>query len=979
MITKIPSSYDLVIDEKLQDINAKGFLLRHKKTGARIVLVSAEDTNKVFSIGFRTPPKNSTGVAHIIEHSVLCGSKSFPSKDPFVELAKGSLNTFLNAMTYPDRTIYPIASQNDKDFKNLMHVYMDAVLHPNIYDRKEIFDQEGWHYELEDVEGELKINGVVYNEMKGAFSSPEQQLYRMNLNSLFPDTAYGVESGGDPDFIPDLTYDEFLDFHRSYYHPSNCFIYLYGDMDFEERLLWLDLEYLGHYEQLEVDSEIRIQKGFDRIKEIDALYSIGEGEESSASTYLSYNTVIGDTYDKELSLSFAVLDYVLLDTPGAPIKQALLDAGIGKDILSSYSSEYIQPIFSITAKNSEEDRKDQFLHIIRAELEKVVKEGVDEKSLRAAINYYEFRYREADFGSYPKGLIYGLRVMGSWIYDEGNPFEPLKDNQAYKLLKERIGTGYYEKLIQKYLLNNTHGSLVILKPKAGLGSEQEAEVKRKLKAYQSLLSTEERKAIVDATRNLKKYQEEPSSKEDMEKIPMLSREDIGRETLPLYNKECEVDGVKTIHHDVMTNEIAYFRLLFDVTEISTELIPYMTLLTLVVGYVNTDNYSYLELSNEVNLNTGGISTDIKSFSLKNKLGKYLPVFEIASKVMYDKLPEAFRLIEEILYRTNFDDDKRLKEIIEEAKSRMQMRFNSSGHSVAVDRAMSYSSAHGLFKENSTGIAFYRFLEELVDHYDSRKAVVREKLKSLMQLIFTKDKLLVSITADDKGFVEFTKFLSPFVKGIKDHIPNELVTAAGSNQLQPVQLNEGFKTAMKVQYVARTGNFLKAGFTYTGALKVLRVIFSYDYLWSNVRVKGGAYGCMCGFSGVDGDGYFTSYRDPNLRETNQVYENAPEFVRTFTADERDITRNIIGTISSLDTPLTPQGQGRRSLAMYLSGVTIEDLQRERDEIINTTQEDIRKLSEIVEAILKEGNLCVIGNESRIEENRDLFQSVKNLMK
>ncbi len=979
MNIKIPSSYELVLEEQLKDINGQGVLLKHKKTGARVTLVANDDTNKVFSIGFKTPPKNSTGVAHIIEHCVLCGSKNFPAKDPFIELAKGSLNTFLNAMTYSDRTVYPIASQNDQDYKNLMHVYMDAVFYPNIYKRKEIFMQEGWHYELEDEAAELKFNGVVYNEMKGAFSSPEQQLSRMNMNSLFPDTAYGVESGGDPEFIPDLTYEEFIDFHRTYYHPSNSYIYLYGDMDFEERLLWMDREYLSKYDYLKVDSSIARQKSFDRMREITTFYSLGEEEELSENTYLSYNLCVGDAKSKELSLALTVLDYVLLDAPGAPVKQALLDAEIGRDILSTYTSEYLQPTFYIIAKNSDPEKKEQFLSIIRDTLTKVAEQGVDEKSLRAAINYYEFKYREADYGNFPKGLMYGLKVMSSWLYDEKEPFLNLKDTIWFDNLKNKIGTGYYEQLIMNYLVNNTHASLIILSPKTGLNAEREDKVRKQLNAYRESLSAGQIREIVLDTVNLKKYQEEPSTKEELEAIPMLSREDIGKEPQPLYNKELTINGVKAIHHEVFTNGIAYIRLLFDVSSIPTELIPYLSLLSMVLGYVKTENYSYLELSNEVNIHTGGIFTDVKSYSFKNDTKGYYPVFEFASKVMYDELPEAFRLIEEMLYRTVFDDTKRLREIIDEMKSRMQMRFNSSGHSVAVDRAISYYSVHGLFKETVSGISFYKFLEEITAKFTEKKDDIIAKLKALMQMIFTRDKLLVSITADNKGYESFAGRFIPFADGLKHRTEESLYTTYNNEPLTPECLNEGFKAAMQVQYVARAGNYMTAGFTYTGALKVLKVILSYDYLWNNVRVKGGAYGCMCGFSGVDGDAYFTSYRDPNLKETNQIYKRIPEFVRSFSADERDMTKNIIGTISTLDTPLTPQTKGIRSLSFYLAGITEEDLRRERDEIRNATNEDIRKLADLIQSILEADHICVIGNETRVEENRALFKCVKNLMR
>ncbi|HKL99673.1 MAG TPA: insulinase family protein [Mobilitalea sp.] len=979
MKLQIPSSYKIVSEEELIDLNGRGTLLVHQRTGARVVLVANDDINKVFSIGFRTPPKNSTGVAHIIEHSVLCGSKNFPAKDPFIELAKGSLNTFLNAMTYSDRTVYPIASQNDQDFKNLMHVYMDAVLYPNIYSHKEIFEQEGWHYELEDEKSELKYNGVVYNEMKGAFSSPEQQLYRMNLNSLFPDTAYGVESGGDPEFIPELSYEEFLEFHRTYYHPSNSYIYLYGDMDFEERLSWMDREYLSKYDTLKVNSEIKRQKSFDSLREITDYYSLGEGENLAENTYLSYNTVVGNTLSKELNLSFTILDYVLLEAPGAPVKQALLDASVGRDIMSNYSSEYLQPMYSIIAKNSDEDKKEQFLTIIKETLTRVAEQGLEERSLRAAINFFEFKYREADFGSFPKGLIYGLRTMSTWLYEDKEPFQNLRDSQLYDSLKEKIGTGYYEQLIKDYLLNNPHASFIVLKPRIGLNAETEAKVKRVLAAYKESLPKEELRRIVEETKHLKKYQDTPSTKEELETIPMLSREDIGSEPQPLYNKERTLNGVKVIHHEVFTNEIAYLRLLFDVSEIPEELIPYMSLLSMVLGYVNTENYCYMELSNEINVHTGGIFTDVKSYSIKGGTDSYYPEFEFGTKVMYDKIPEAFRLIEEMIYRTSFDDYKRLREIIDEMKSRMQMRFNSSGHSVAVDRAMSYYSPHGLFKEMVSGISLYRFLEDITAHFDEMKDSVISKFKELMLKIFTKDKLLVSITADEKGYECFAERFTLFADGLKCKAEEALSDSYHKTELIPKRLNEGFKAAMQVQYVARAGNYIRAGYHYSGALKVLKVILSYDFLWNNVRVKGGAYGCMCGFSGIDGDAYFTSYRDPKLLETNQIFEKISEYVKNFTADERDLTKNIIGTISSLDTPLTPQNKGSRSLSFYLAGVSIEDLQRERDQIRNVTNEDIRALSGLVGSILEQGNICVIGNEVKVEENRELFLSVKNLTK
>ena len=564
------NAYEVLQTEDLSDLKSKGTLLKHKKSGARVLLMENDDENKVFTIGFRTPPSDSTGVPHIMEHSVLCGSKEFPVKDPFVELVKGSLNTFLNAMTYPDKTVYPVASCNDKDFQNLMHVYMDAVFYPNIYQNDKTFRQEGWSYKLDDPDGELTISGVVYNEMKGAFSSPEGVLDRVVLNSLFPDNTYSVESGGDPEVIPELTYEQFLDFHRKYYHPSNSYIYLYGDMNMEEKLRWLDEKYLSDFENEPVDSEIHLQKPFTEMKEVVQEYSIASEESEEDNTYLSYNKVIGTTLDEKLYLAFEILDYALLSAPGAPLKKALLDAGVGKDISGSYDNGVYQPIFSVISKNANVEQKEEFVRVIEDTLKDIVKNGINKKALRAGINYHEFRFREADFGNYPRGLMYGLQLFDSWLYDETKPFIHMQAIPTFEFLKEQVETGYFEELIQKYLLDNTHGSIVIIKPERGRTARMDKELADKLQAYKDSLSKEEIDALVRATKELEEYQEEESAPEDLAKIPVLGREDISREIAPIYNKELETSGVKLVHHEVETNGIGYTALLFDLSGIPEE-------------------------------------------------------------------------------------------------------------------------------------------------------------------------------------------------------------------------------------------------------------------------------------------------------------------------------------------------------------------------------------------------------------------------
>ena len=650
------NAYEVLQTEELSDLKSKGTLLKHKKSGARVLLMENDDENKVFTIGFRTPPSDSTGVPHIMEHSVLCGSKEFPVKDPFVELVKGSLNTFLNAMTYPDKTVYPVASCNDKDFQNLMHVYMDAVFYPNIYQHDKTFRQEGWSYKLDDPEGELTISGVVYNEMKGAFSSPEGVLDRVVLNSLFSDNAYSVESGGDPEVIPELTYEQFLDFHRKYYHPSNSYIYLYGDMDMEEKLRWLDEKYLSDFENEPVDSEIHLQKPFTEMKEVVQEYSIASEESEEDNTYLSYNKVIGTTLDEKLYLAFEILDYALLSAPGAPLKKALLDAGVGKDISGSYDNGVYQPIFSVISKNANVEQKEEFVRVIEDTLKDIVKNGINKKALRAGINYHEFRFREADFGNYPRGLMYGLQLFDSWLYDETKPFIHMQAIPTFEFLKEQVETGYFEELIQKYLLDNTHGSIVIIKPERGRTARMDKELADKLQAYKDSLSKEEIDALVKATKELEEYQEEESAPEDLAKIPVLGREDISREIAPIYNKELETGGVKLVHHEVETNGIGYTALLFDLSGIPEEKLPYISILQSVLGIINTKNYEYSELFNEINVHTGGIGTSLELYPNVEKVKEkeFKATFEIKTKALYGKLPVAFCMMQENFNRVATD-------------------------------------------------------------------------------------------------------------------------------------------------------------------------------------------------------------------------------------------------------------------------------------------------------------------------------------
>lgn len=966
------AEYEILDEHRVEDVQSDGFILRHKKSGARIAILSNNDDNKVFYIGFRTPPEDETGVPHIIEHTTLCGSKKFPVKDPFIELAKGSLNTFLNAMTYPDKTVYPVASCNDQDFKNLMDVYLDAVFNPNITKYEEIFKQEGWHYELTGKDDELKINGVVYNEMKGAYSSPDEVLSSQIYRSLFPDNTYSKDSGGNPEYIPKLTYEAYLDFYHKYYHPSNSYIYLYGDMDVVERLEWLDKEYLSLYDYKKVNSEINKQPAFDEIKNVEAQYSITMDDSQENKTYLSYNRVVGDSLDEMLYQAFDVLDYALVSSPGAPVKQALIDAGIGDDVYGSYDAGILQPVFSFVAKNANASQADEFESIIENTLKEVVKTGINKEALLAGINSSEFKFREADFGQFPKGLLFGLNCLDSWLFDDMKPFIHLECLGTFAKLRKAVDTDYFEKLIQEYLLDNTHGSSVTVKPKRGLGNEREEALAKELSDYKASLSDEEIKKLIEDTEHLKKYQEEPSSDEDLRKLPMLTRADMKKNAMPFSNIEDELLDVKVVRHDIESNGIDYISFLFDAGDFAQSELGYLGFFTNALGLVSTEKYSYTDLANATNIYTGGISTGTASHPDIKDRNNFVFKFEVKLKVLEKNIDKALELMEQMLLTSDFTDTKRLGELVAQIKVRLQANLSSSGHLVAAMRSMSSFSRYALYQDELKGIAFYRSICHIEKELSESPKSVSDKLAAIAKKLFARNRMLISFTGNNEAYGNAKPSLEKVIAGF------DKMSAIG-NQAE-VHFNtakEAFIDASQIQYVAKTGDFICEGYEYTGALRLLRIILSYDYLWINVRVKGGAYGCMNTFL-RSGESYFVSYRDPNLSDTLDVYDRIPEYIKSFSPDERDMTKYIIGTFSALDTPMNPEAKGSRSLSAYLEGITYEQIQKERNEILNAQPEDIRRLADLVEAVLKKDSICVIGNENMIKESAGLFENVEKLI-
>jgi len=958
--------FKLLDIKHVTEINSDSMLFMHEKSGARLLCLSNDDDNKVFSITFRTPPEDSTGVPHIVEHSVLCGSRKFPIKEPFVELVKGSLNTFLNAMTFPDKTMYPVASRNDKDFRNLMDVYLDAVFHPKMLEIPEVMMQEGWHYELPDIAAELTYKGVVYNEMKGVFSSPDAILENQIYAALFPDTAYGVESGGDPDYIPELTQEQFVDFHKKYYHPSNSYIFLYGDLDINDNLKFLNTAYLKDFTATKISSEILLQKPFKEtaVKVVD--YPVSPQESLKDKTFITLNIAAGKATDPESYLGLMMLEHILLETPASPLKKALMDAGLGKEVFGSYSKSILQPTMTFGVSGANPDQVDAFKNTVNATLEKLASVGLDKKLVEASVNIFEFHLREANYGNRPKGLVYNMKCLDSWLYDQ-DPLMHLAYKPVLDKIKRQSRHGYFEQLIKTCLLNNTHQALVALKPNGEIGAQKAAELKQKLADYKASLSENELAALVKQTKALKEHQETPDRPDALGLIPLLELKDIDPKAEELVNVEKKEEGVPVLLHPLFTNQIAYVNLYFNTGAVAEEELPYLYLLADILGKMDTQEYNYAELAKEINIHTGGFSYDVMAYSENSDDETFTPMFRIKAKALIDKLPEMFGLLGNVTSGSLFTDDNRLKELIRETKAAWDTALFRRGQQVVAARLLSYLSP--VAKYNEIGLlTYYKFIAALEASLDNNINAIGRTLTSVAQTIFNQDNLLVGITCSEQ---DYPKFRTAF---------SVLKAKLGSKPFQPVSfsfktqaLNEGLLTSGKVQYVAKGANFRRLGYNYHGSMKVLETILRYDYLWNRIRVQGGAYGAFAQFD-RSGNVVFGSYRDPNLTETIKVYDETVGYLEQFTAEnvsEREMTKYIIGTMSTADAPLTPQMKGERADAAYIRNISQADLQQERDEILATRQQDIKKLAVVVDDVMKANYLCVLGGEQKIEASKELF--------
>ena len=963
--------YKVLKEYDLKEINSKGYLIKHEKSGAYISIIKNDDTNKVFNIAFRTPVHDNTGVPHILEHSVLCGSRKYPVKDPFVELAKGSLNTFLNAMTYNDKTCYPVASYNDNDFKSLCDVYMDAVLNPNIYRHEEIFRQEGWTYELESEEDELTVNGVVYNEMKGAYSDPETIIQNEIERSMYPDTTYGFESGGEPGYIPELSYEDFLEFHKKYYHPSNSYIYFYGNIDIEERLAWLDNEYLSKYNKENIDSDIKEQPVFHKPVEKWIDYPISEEENEDNKAIFSYSTMLGSILNMEEYYGFQIIEYLLIDSQGAILKNRLMEAGIARDIHGGSNMYMKQPSFEIIANEADINKKDEFLKIINDTLTDIVNNGFDDKVLQAAIEVNEFRRRETDCGTYPKGLIYGLDMLDTWLYDKEQPFMIYEYDRIYKILRDGVNTGFYEKLVEKYLLNNNHTVKIYAKPVKGLSGLNEDNFKRKMAEIKAGMSREEIKNIVAKTKALKEYQKRKESEEDLKTIPILDVKDIDKEPEKFNNIEKYIGETKVIYNNISTNKIAYVDLYCNMDYIEDEDIPYYGLLSDVLVKMNTKDHDYRELETQIHLNTGGIDAYNLILNNDEAADVYNLYTVIRSRSLYGKLDKTSEILNEILTKSVFDDYGRLKDIIGQTKANLENSIINSAAKSAT-RASAHCTESDVICDKITGIDYYRFLSDIDKNFEEKKEAVAKKLFSIYKEMVTRGNIMVSLTCDDEGYDIFQRNCEHIFKDVPSGRK-----AVSVRNIKLIDKNEGFKTSSQVQYVAKAGNFKKEGYDFSGSMYVLCNLMNMDYLWNRIRVDGGAYGCGMTIAPF-GKITIHSYRDPHIKNTLKIYDEIGEYLRNFDADERTLSKLIIGTISNLDTPLTARIKGMRNTHYYLKNTSYEKLKKIRYEVLNVTVDDIRSLAGLMDIICKENNMCTVGNEAKITEEKEVFDVVTSLL-
>jgi Zn-dependent M16 (insulinase) family peptidase len=958
------SGFQLQQQESISELNSLALLFTHLKTGAEVLVMENDDDNKVFSATFKTPPSNDRGVAHILEHSVLCGSRKYPVKEPFLELLKGSLQTFLNAMTFPDKTMYPVASRNKKDFFNLMDVYLDAVFYPNI--TQETFMQEGWHHELELPDENISYKGVVFNEMKGVFSSPESILDRHLAHSLFPSTTYGFESGGDPEAITDLTYKEFKDFHNKHYHPSNSRIFFYGDGNTLEYLNFLDNEYLKNFDSIKIESAISPQRRFSKPKRKEIFYPVAKDESLDKKTFVVVGFKLDKSTNHEHCLAFSILSHLLLGTSASPLRKALLESELGSEVIGGgFDDNRFETTFAVGLKGTEASNEDKIIGLIFSTLKNLVDDGIETNMVKSAVNSIDFKLRESNFGGFPKGIVYNIQTLASWLYGS-DPFMHLKYDKLMEKIKRKSNEKYFENLIDKYLLNNNHQSVMLAKPKPDLEKKKEARIRKNMKTLKASMSQSDIENLVQKTQELQAMQIKPDSQEALEKLPSLDIQDITVESERFPMELKRESEPKILFHDLFTNNIAYVQIGFDALSIPLDQIPYLSLVGNLVLGMGTRKHSYMEISQLLGIHTGGLRSWHFTSAEVNDHKKILSHIFFSGKCLMGNTDHLFDIWEEVILEYDFNNPKRLIEIIKSSKASMEDSILSSGNHYVLSRLNSYQSIIGQYDELTDGISYYRFLERLLDRAEKNIDEVTEEFKGITQNLFTKENIFVNITAPESDY----KKIENRVVGLSQKLPSKKQFPA-KLKFKTGPINEAFLTASSVQFVGKGINLFELGMKYSGRFDVLNAVLRTCFLWDRVRVQGGAYGSQISFDSYSGDYGFVSYRDPNLTETLDIYDQIGDYLDTLDISDKELTKILIGCVGRLDPPMTADRKGSISMVEYLTGKTYELKQKRRDELLSTRLDDIKSFAGIFRKIKESGNVCVLGNEEKIKKSKNRF--------
>jgi Zn-dependent M16 (insulinase) family peptidase len=941
---------------EIPGLKTRAEMFRHVGTGTDLLSLMNEDENKVFGITFRTPPSDSTGIAHILEHSVLCGSRKYPVKEPFVELLKSSLKTFLNAMTYPDKTCYPVASQNVKDFYNLIDVYLDAVLYPRL--TPYVFHQEGWHYELDNPADPLNYKGVVFNEMKGAYSSPESLLAEYSQQSLFPANPYGFDSGGDPKEIPNLTFEQFRAFHEQYYHPSNARVFFYGNDEPEERLRLVN-DYLKDFHRIPVDSAIPLQSRFQEPRRFARAFPSGE---ESLKAMFTLNWLLDETHPIEQNLGFHMLEYMLLGMPGSPLRKALMDSKFGEDLAGvGLGSDLRQMYFSTGLKGISPERADDVEALILSTLSRLVREGIHPHTVEAAQNTIEFILRENNTGSYPRGLMLMLRSLTTWLYD-GDPLGLVAFETPLEALKKTVtdSPSYFESLIDRYFLNNVHRTSLLLRPDPDLAKELDRAEKQRLLQARSSMPPSAIQKIASDTATLKEIQETPDPPQALALIPSLKISDLERvnKTIPLTlirEKGCDL-----LYHDLFTSGIVYLDLGFNLYALPQEVLPYVPLFSRALLEMGTEDEDFVSLTQRISRKTGGIRPALFTSSVRDSQQGSAWLF-LRGKAMFKQTQDLLDILRDVLLKVRLDNRERFQQMVMEGKARLEENLVPGGHQFVNTRLRALFSEADWAEEQMKGISQLFFLRTLSKVVEENWSEVLRALEQIRSLLINRSALLLNATAEASGWVSIQARIREFL----DALPASPFRRQLWNP-EPMTDFEGLTLPAQVNYVGKGVNLYELGYRYHGSTHVITRYLRNAWLWEKIRLQGGAYGAFCFFDKHSGALTFVSYRDPNLLKTLEAFDGSSGFLKDLKIGDDEFVKGIIGTVGDIDQYQLPDAKGYTSMVRHLTGENEESRQKMREEVLGATKRDFQSFGEILGSAMPRGVVKVLGSETAIQE-------------